>query len=340
MSNINGRDLKVFTTCPASAMAEPDNGMQRLREVSQWSEEAGCEGMLVFSDNRQLDPWLVSQIIIESTSRLSPLVAVQPAYMHPYSVAKMIASLAFMHDRRVYLNMVAGGFKKDLEALNDDTPHDERYARLVEYTSIIQSLLGNAEPVSFGGRYYGVTNLKLAPTVRPSLLPGVLVSGSSEAGMQAAGQLDAIPVEYPHPADEYEPGSRPVAKASGIRIGILARDTDDAAWREARERFPEDRKGQLKRQMATKVSDSHWHRQLAEAEDAAERGEPYWLGPFNNYQAMCPWLVGSHERVSREIEAYADAGFRTFILDEPADRDDLQHAGAVFQRAGEALAAA
>ena len=50
--------------------------------------------------------------------------------------------------------MVAGGFKNDLAALNDLTPHDERYARLVEYTTIIQSLLRTADPVSFEGRYY------------------------------------------------------------------------------------------------------------------------------------------------------------------------------------------
>jgi len=43
-----------------------------------------------------------------------PLVAVQPVYMHPYSVAKMVSTLAFLHQRRVFLNMVAGGFKNDL----------------------------------------------------------------------------------------------------------------------------------------------------------------------------------------------------------------------------------
>ena len=37
------------------------------------------------------------------------------------------------HGQRLWLNMVAGGFKNDLAALNDDTPHDKRYQRLVEY---------------------------------------------------------------------------------------------------------------------------------------------------------------------------------------------------------------
>src|SRR6185503_20908274 len=191
--------IKIFTTCPVSAAEEPKAAKRRLEEVAMWSEQAGCEGVLVFSDNRQLDAWLVSQLIFSVTRRLSPLVAIQPAYMHPYTAAKMISTLAFLHGRRVHLNMVAGGFTNDLAALNDATPHDERYARLVEYTSIIQRLLRSADPLTFDGRYYRVTNLKLTPALPTELMPDILVSGSSEAGRAAASALDATAVEYPTP---------------------------------------------------------------------------------------------------------------------------------------------
>src|SRR2546430_672143 len=103
--------------------------------------------------------------------------------MHPYSVAKMVTSLAFLHGRRVYLNMVAGGFTSDLAALNDRTPHDERYARLAEYTAIVQGLLQSADPLSFTGSHYQVHNLRLTPPLPRELLPGILMSGSSEAGV-------------------------------------------------------------------------------------------------------------------------------------------------------------
>src|SRR5881396_3665994 len=86
--------LKIFSTCPPSALAQPKTCIRQLKEIARWSEDAGCEGMLVFTDNSQLDPWLVSQVIIEATERLCPLVAIQPVYMHPYSVAKMITSFA------------------------------------------------------------------------------------------------------------------------------------------------------------------------------------------------------------------------------------------------------
>jgi len=322
--------LKIFTTCPPSALAQPRRCRFQLDDIARWSEAAGCEGILVFTDNAQLDPWLVSQLIIEATERLSPLVAIQPVYMHPYSVAKMITSLAHVHGRRVYLNMVAGGFKNDLAALGDATPHDERYARLIEFTTVIQRLLAGPDPVTFHGRYYQVSNLKLTPSLPPELAADVFVSGSSPAGLEAARQLGATAIEYPKPPDEQNAAPTTVASC-GMRIGIIARANEGAAWAAAHARFPEDRKGQLAHQLAMKVSDSSWHKQLSDL--GAHGDSTYWLAPFQNYKAVCPYLVGSYDRVAEELGRYLDAGYRTFILDEPASAEELQHTAAAFERA-------
>src|SRR5437016_14619106 len=129
--------LEVFSTCTQSTDGNPEAYAQRVADVARWSEQAGCKGILVYSDNRIVGAWLASHIIIQNTTRLCPLVAVQPIYMHPYAVAKLVASFGHMYGRRIYLNMVAGGFKNDLVALNDTTPHDQRYDRLIEYTRIL-----------------------------------------------------------------------------------------------------------------------------------------------------------------------------------------------------------
>src|SRR5690554_5968654 len=104
-SSVHG--VRVFATTPQSKDVDQAEYLTRVAEVSRWSEEVGCEGILVYTDNGIVDPWLVSQVVIESTERLCPLVAVQPIYMHPYAVAKMVTSLAFLHGRRVWLNMLA-----------------------------------------------------------------------------------------------------------------------------------------------------------------------------------------------------------------------------------------
>ena len=150
----------MFSTCCMSKDADASTYLEGVIDVARWSERAGCRGILVYADNGLVDPWLVSQVILQYTDEICPLIAVQPAYMHPYSVAKMVATLAFLHGRRVCLNMIAGGFKNDLLALDDPTPHDERYDRLAEYTLIIRGLFEECNPLSFEGKYYRVQNLK------------------------------------------------------------------------------------------------------------------------------------------------------------------------------------
>src|SRR6185369_7912686 len=103
--------VQVFSTCPQSKDVPQDDYVQRVIDVARWSEEFGCTGILVYTDNGIVDPWHVSQVILEHTSRLAPLVAIQPVYMHPYFVAKKIATLAWMYRRPIALNMLAGGFK-------------------------------------------------------------------------------------------------------------------------------------------------------------------------------------------------------------------------------------
>ncbi len=329
--------LQVYATCPPSYTASPERYLNEVVTVARWSDAAQCEGMLIYTDNGIVDPWSVAQAVITHTERLAPLVAVQPIYMHPYHVAKIVATLGFLYGRRVYLNMVAGGFKNDLEALGDPTPHDERYARLVEYTTVIKLLLSTPGPVSFQGQYYRMTNVKLAPALPPGLMPGVFVSGSSDAGLAAARELGALAVRYPKPVAEYEDAPPPDVALLGIRIGIIARENSGEAWSVARARFPEDRKGQITHALAMRVSDSNWHKQLSELAGETEAGDeqPYWMVPFENYKTFCPYLVGSYDRVADEIARYVGVGYRTIILDVPASADELEHIGIVCQRAAE-----
>ena len=325
--------LNVFSTCPQSKDESSDRYIRRATEVARWSEQAGCRGILVYTDNGLVDPWLVSQVILEHTSTICPLVAVQPIYMHPYAAAKMVASFAFLHGRRVFLNMLAGGFKNDLLALNDVTPHDDRYVRTTEYTQILQQLLTQPDPVTFTGKYYSVKNLKMTPPLDPSLSPGILISGSSDAGMDAAKAIGATAIKYPKPPEE-----EAVVDASsvdaGVRVGIIARADGHEAWRVALERFPEDRAGRITHELAMQVSDSRWHKQLgAMTAPAQPDGKPYWLGPFQHYKTFCPYLVGSYGRVAEQVGRYIAMGYKTFVLDIPPSREELDHTAVVFEQA-------
>jgi alkanesulfonate monooxygenase len=329
---VDGFPVELFSAVPQSWEADP-KFLDKLVSVARWSEQAGCRGILVYTDNRSVDPWMVAQIILQATNTLCPLVAIQPVYMHPYSVAKLISTLGFLYRRRVYLNMVAGGFKTDLQALCDGAPHDLRYQRVLEYTTIIQQLLAGRS-VTYDGKFYQVRNLILNPPLPPELYPGVFMSGSSEAGMLTAQALGATAIEYPKPTEEYS--SFPPRTNAGIRVGIIAADTTNRAWDIAHDRFPGDRKGQVAHKLAMKFSDSQWHKQLSamEPEDAAPAGH-YWLWPFKNYNTFCPYLVGDYDEVSDELSKYICAGFTSFVLDIPAELEDLHSTNIVFSKAVE-----
>jgi alkanesulfonate monooxygenase len=333
MSSIDRAELEIFSTTPQSKDFPRETYLKHVIDVARWSEEAGHTAILVYTDNSIVDPWLVSHIILQNTTRLAPLVAVQPVYMHPYAVAKMVASFGHLYGRRIFLNMVAGGFKNDLLSLNDTTSHDERYTRLIEYTTIIKLLLSSPAPVSFEGKFYKIDGLKMTPPLAPELFPGILMSGSSEAGFAAARSVGATAVQYPKPAKEFE-GGAPAEDKTGIRVGIIAREKSVDAWEVANQRFPGDRKGQLAHQLAMKVSDSVWHQQLSQMiKEVGEVQGVYWMWPFQNYQTFCPYLVGSYDEVADEVARYMRSGFKSFILDIPPNREELTHTQAVFEHA-------
>jgi len=340
MSN-DASHIEIYSTTPQSKDFPRETYVQQVIDVARWSEQAGCTGILVYTDNSIADPWSVSQIIIQNTKHICPLIAVQPIYMHPYWVAKKIATFGLLYGRRLCLNMLAGGFKNDLIALNDTTPHDERYARLIEYTTIIKLLLSSSAPVTFEGKFYQIRNVKMAPSLPPELFPGILMSGSSEAGIAAARALGATIIQYPKPAKESAPDPTLEEGKTGIRVGVVARPTTEEAWSAANQRFPGDRKGQLAHQLAMRVSDSVWHRQLSDMiEQAGELQGVYWMWPFENHNTFCPYLVGNYEEVAQEVSRYMRSGFESFILDIPSSREELEHIEKVFARAKEMTDAA
>src|SRR5258705_717281 len=117
--------------------------------------------------------------------------------------------------------MVAGGFKNALVALNDTTPHDKRYARLVEYTTIVRRLLAGASAVTRRGEFYTVDKLRLTPPLAADLYPGIFVSGSSDAGLAAARAIGATALLYPKRAEADQASPLVQAGESAVPGGVI-----------------------------------------------------------------------------------------------------------------------
>lgn len=319
--------MRLLTTAPPSVRYEPREYLETAVQLAQWNEAAGIEGMLIYTDNSLIDPWTVAQAVLEQTSTFIPLVATQPLYMSPLAAARKVSSLAFLYGRRIALNMVAGGFMKDLKQLGDCLDHDARYDRLIEYTQILTSLLGG-ETVTFSGQYYKVDGLSLSPEMDSDLIPDIYLSGASDACKKASATLNAVRLSYTKPPAELEAiAPLPDAGKLGLRVGVIARETSSEAWQVAKARFPADRRGQMAHRLARGTSDSIWHQEISKTAEKLEdkRDGAYWLFPIVNYKTFCPYLVGSYEEVGALLNRYRALGYTTLILDVPHSQSDLHH---------------
>jgi alkanesulfonate monooxygenase len=321
--------LRIFAISPRTP--DVDDYWTDICRVADFSERCGLTGVLLFTGNdTYLEPWAVAHELLRRTATISPLVAVNPIYMHPFTVAKMIASLVRLHGRKIYLNMVTGTALSHQTAMGDRLSHDERYDRLAEYIQIVKALLGSPRPVTFAGRHYQIDQLQLFPGIPPDMAPEFLLAGQSEAARRVCAATAGIAMQM-LPAG-LEEG---LADIPGVHFGIAARKSEATAWKAARALFPENHERRAMLEYSMSNTDAAWKRRMkADSERSAATKNGYWLAPFANFQADCPYLVGSHEYIAERLRRLMQRGITTFVLDIPAREEEFLHVSRVLQMSG------
>jgi alkanesulfonate monooxygenase len=322
-------ELRLLSTCPESDRTEPADYLHRVRRAARLAEKAGHGALVIHSDNRLLDPWVVAQEVLRATRHLRPVVTLQPLYMHPYAAAKKTLSLSRIFGRTPDLNLVAGGYRSDLLALDDRTGHDDRYRRLTEYAQVVRKLLASPTPIEHCGEFYNLHRPTGVGKLEPELMPRMLVAGTSAAGRAVAGLVGALAVRHPGASDD----APPIGDGDCVRIGIVARPTAEEAWEVAHTRFEPEPGRRLQHRLEMRFSDSDWQRSLSDAAVSDTPDSPYWLEPFDNRHAQCAFLVGDYRTLARELRTFMQAGVRDFLLDPPDGAAELRHTQEVFRRA-------
>jgi alkanesulfonate monooxygenase len=330
-----GRPVRVFTISPRTV--DPRQYWDDIVNVADWSEQHGCTGVLLFTGNDVLvDPWVASQAVLARTRRIAPLVAVNPIYMHPFAAAKTLMSLSRLYGRKLYVNLVTGTAVNYLESLGDDLSHDDRYARLLEYATVIRRLLSSTRPLTWCGRFYRIQGAQALPGVSADLMPEFVLAGQSPAARAVCRELDAVWMQMlPSNLADGLDGAR------GVHFGIVTRADEREAWRAATALFPESEENRQVLDLSMQNTDSAWKRALhADASAAEASADGYWLGAFRNFGADGPYLVGSHRRVADVILSLTRRGVDTFIVDVPARFEEFRETAAAFALAAVDAAAA
>ena len=305
--------------------------IDELMRAARFSDRNGLAGILLFAGNDTLvEPWSIAQHILANTAECSPLVAVNPVYVHPFTAAKFVSSFALLYHRKIYLNMITGTAASDLHGLGDEQlSHQDRYTRLGEFIHIVRQLLASTRPVNFNGKFYTTNHLQLRPGLPPALMPEFLIAGQSDDAHRVAKQMGCLTMQMLPP--NLEEG----LNGPGVNFGIFARENRDEARREAKLFFQDSAEKRELLKYTMENTDSVWKQRLYDAGKNDElQTNGYWLLPFLTYQADCPYLVGSYAEIGTKLRQFVQMKVSTIILDIVADEHELNHVGKALASSG------
>jgi alkanesulfonate monooxygenase len=306
-----------------------------LQQIAGAADRLGYEGVLIPTGRSCEDPWVIASSLIGATSRLKFLVAVRPGLHQPSLAARMAATFDRLSGGRVLVNLVTGGDQAELEGDGVFLDHASRYEQSAEFIRIWREIIARShdgQAFDYEGKHLSVKGAKLLfpPTQQP--YPPVWFGGSSEAAHElAAEQVDTYLTWGEPPAEVAKKIADVKARAArkgrdvkfGIRLHVIVRETEDAAWQAAEELISRvDEQTVIRAQAAFSKMDSVGQRRMAalHAGGAKRKREDLeispnlWAGVGLVRGGAGTALVGDAKTVAARIEEYAALGLDNFIL--------------------------
>jgi alkanesulfonate monooxygenase len=243
----------------------------------------------------------------------------------------MAATFDRLSRGRLLINVVTGGDQGELEADGLFADHAKRYEISDEFIRVWRASLageGGDQGYDFEGRHIKV---KGARTLYPALQkphPPLYFGGSSEPAHElAAQQMDVYLTWGEPPAAVAEKIADVRARAAkhgrslrfGIRLHVIVRETNEAAWRAADELISHlDDETIAKAQASLGKMDSVGQQRMATLHggrrDKLEVSPNLWAGVGLVRGGAGTALVGDPETVAARIREYQELGIETFIF--------------------------
>jgi alkanesulfonate monooxygenase len=302
-----------------------------LKQVAVASDTLGYDGVLLPTGRSCEDAWVTASSLIGETKRLKFLVAIRPGISTPGLVVRMASTFDRLSKGRLLINVVTGGDQAELEADGLHASHAERYEITDEFLRIWRAALageGGDAGFDFEGKHLKVKGAKtLYPAVQKPY-PPLYFGGSSEAAHDlAAEQVDVYLTWGEPPAAVAEKIKDIRARAEkhgrklrfGIRLHVIVRETNEAAWKAAEELISHVDDDVIARaQTAFAKMDSEGQRRMAALHggrrDKLEVSPNLWAGVGLVRGGAGTALVGDPETVVARMREYQELGIETFIL--------------------------
>ncbi|MCO4889222.1 FMNH2-dependent alkanesulfonate monooxygenase [Cupriavidus sp. WGtm5] len=310
-------------------------GFDYLRQVAVAADTLGYEGVLIPTGRSCEDPWVVASALAAVTQRLKFLVAVRPGLMAPTLAARMAATFDRISSGRLLINLVTGGDRAELEGDGLFLDHTARYEASAEFLRIWRQVLAashDGDKVDYQGRHLSVKGATVLypPLQRPH--PPVYFGGSSAPAHALAGEQVDTYLTWGEPpaavAQKLDDVRRHAARHGrtvkfGIRLHVIVRETDAAAWAAAEDlisRLDDDTVARAQAVFAN--MDSEGQRRMAalhaggtrRTREALEISPNLWAGVGLVRGGAGTALVGDPRTVAERLREYAELGIDTFVL--------------------------
>ncbi|MGJ7572073.1 FMNH2-dependent alkanesulfonate monooxygenase [Variovorax sp. RB2P76] len=306
-----------------------------LQQIAGAADNLGYEGVLIPTGRSCEDPWVIASSLIGATRNLKFLVAVRPGLHQPSLAARMAATFDRLSGGRLLVNLVTGGDQTELEGDGVYLDHASRYEQSAEFIRIWREIIARShdgQSFDYDGKHLSVKGAKLLypPVQKP--YPPVWFGGSSAAAHDlAAEQVDAYLTWGEPPAEVAKKIADVRARAErkgrkvefGIRLHVIVRETEDAAWKAAEELISRvDDDTVVRAQAAFARMDSEGQRRMAALHAGGARrsradleiSPNLWAGVGLVRGGAGTALVGDAKTVAARIEEYAALGLDKFIL--------------------------
>jgi len=308
-----------------------------FKQVAVAADTLGYEGVLIPTGRSCEDPWTVAASLIDATRRLKFLVALRPGLVAPVQQARIAATLDRLSGGRLLVNLVTGGDADELAGDGLFLDHAARYALSEEFVAIWREVLARSHDgrsLDFDGQQLRVKGAKILypPLAKP--YPPLFFGGSSpEAHELAARQLDTYLTWGEPPAavadklvDVRTRAARHGRTLSyGIRLHVIVRETEDAAWAAARELISHlDEATVAAAQKKFAQMDSVGQQRMAalhggrfdkhDVRKGLEVAPNLWAGVGLVRGGAGTALVGNPEQVAARLREYAELGLEYFVL--------------------------
>jgi len=298
-----------------------------LRQIAQAADRLGYFGVLLPTGRSCEDSWIVAAAVAPATERLRLLVAVRPGLQSPSVAARMTATLDRISNGRLLINVVTGGDPVENKGDGIFFAHTERYTVTREFLSVYKRLLAG-EAVDFLGEHIRIEDGRLQFLPVQAGGPPLYFGGSSDAGIAVAADTVDKYLTWGEPPGQVAQKLTAVDAAAvqrnrklsyGIRLHVIVRETNEAAWAAADDliRFVDDAAIQKAQAIFARM-DSVGQKRMRELhggrKDRLEISPNLWAGVGLVRGGAGTALVGDPPTVAARIKEYMALGIDTFIL--------------------------